>query len=61
MKENMKEELEKRYQHEEWAQKEVEGWAREIAGKPTVTGLTQEGSGLVKSIKSCGQEELSPG
>lgn len=31
MRENRKEELGKRYQHEEWSQEEVEGWAREIA------------------------------
>lgn len=59
MKENTREELGKRYQPAGWAQGEVEGWARE--GKPTVSGLTKEESGLVKTVKSCGQEELSPG
>lgn len=42
-------------------EEEVEGWAREIARKSTVMGLTKEESGLAKGIKSCGQEELSPG
>lgn len=59
MKESAREKLGKRYRPAEWAQEEVEGWTRE--GKPTASGLAKEGSGLVKSVKSCGQEELSPG